>query len=185
MPERCINKNYRMIRYIFRNSWWAKRKRPKIRIGFTIFDLVIEIAGLVVVLAMWIVLAAAYSGLPDLVPIHFNGLGQVDNFGGKSNIFILPAIATVMFAGMTILSRFPRVFNYPVKITENNASFQYRNMARMVRCLNLVIVLFFGYIVFHTVLNTGENIGAWFMPFLLAFIFIPVIYFMVKSFMYR
>jgi uncharacterized membrane protein len=185
MPERCINKNCFMIRFIFRNSWWAKRKRPKIRIWLTLFDLIIEIAGLVAVLAIWILLLATYSRLPDVIPIHFNSLGQVDNFGEKSEIFMIPAIATVLFVGMTILSRFPHVFNYPVKITENNAFMQYRNAARMIRCLNLSIVLVFEYIVLHTVLNTGKSIGIWFAPFSLALIFVPVIYFMVKSFIYR
>ena len=174
-----------MIQYIFRNSWWAKRKRSKITIRFTLFDLILEISGLVAVLAMWIFLIATYSGLPDMIPTHYNGSGQVDNFGGKSSILMLPVIATAVYAGMTILCRFPHVFNYPVIITENNAFFQYGNMVRMFRCLKLVLVLIFGYLIFHTALNTGRGIGIWFTPVLLAVIFIPVIYFMAKSFMYR
>jgi len=174
-----------MIHYIFRNSWRAIRKRPKIKTGLTIFDLIVEIAGLVALLAMWIVLMVTYSGLPDIIPIHYNGLGQADNFGGKSNILILSVIATVIFVVMTILGMFPRVFNYPVKITENNAFLQYRNASRMVRCLKLAIVLVFGYLVLHTALNTGDNIGIWFMPVVLAIIFIPMIYYVAKSFIYR
>ena len=173
------------MNYLLRNAWWNKRKRPKIKIRFTLFDLFIEIAGLVAVLAMWILLIATYSGLPDVIPTHYNGSGQVDNFGGKSSIFMLPVIATAVYAGMTVLCRFPHVFNYPVKITGNNAFLQYGNMARMVRCLKLVLVLIFGYLIFHTALNTGRGIGIWFTPVLLAVIFIPVIYFMAKSFMYR
>ena len=179
-----------MTHFIFRNSWWAIRKRPKIKIGITLFDLIIEIAGLVALLTLWIVLMVNYSGLPDAIPLHFNGAGQVDHFGGKNSIFILPVIATVLFAGMTILSRFPHVINYPVRITEKNAFLQYRNMARMVRCLTLTIILFFGSLVFHLILYSGENaegqgLGIWFIPVSLAIIIIPVIYFMVKSFIYR
>ena len=177
-----------MNHFIFRNSWWSKRERPKIKVGLTLFDLIIEIAGIVAVLAIWISVSITYSGLSDIIPLHYNGLGQVDRFGEKSSIFILPVLATVLFVGMTILSRFPHVSNYLVRITENNAFFQYRNMARMVRCLMLAIVLVFGYLVFHTILNTGENaggIGIWFLPVTLVIIFIPVIYFMVKSFIYR
>ena len=154
----------------------------------TIFDLIIEIAGLAAVLAIWISMALTYSGLPDSIPVHYNGLGQVDRFGEKNSIFILPVLATVLFAGMTLLSRFPRVLNYPVQITENNAFFQYRNMARMVRCLTLATVLIVGCMFLHSVLHTGENaggIGIWFLPAVLAIVFIPIIYFMVRSFMYR
>ena len=176
-----------MNHFLFRNSWWSKRKRPRINIGVTLFDFIIEITGLVAVLAIWGSLAVTYSGLPDAIPIHYN-MGQVDKPGGKNSIFILPALATVLFVGMKILCRFPHRFNYPVKITENNAFLQYRNMAKMIRCLTLAIILVFGYIFFHTVLNTGENtagIVIWFLPVTLATIFIPITYFMVKSFMYR
>ena len=177
-----------MSHFIFRNSWWSKRKRPRINIGITVFDLIIEIAGLVAVLAIWILLVVTYSRIPDTIPLHYNELGQIDRFGGKSSIFILPVLATALFVGMNILCRLPHLFNYPVKITENNAFFQYRNMARMVRCLTLAVILIFGYIFLHTVLNTGENadgLGIWFLPVTVAMIFIPAIYFMVKSYIYR
>ena len=177
-----------MKNFLFQNSFWVKRKRPRIKIGLTFFDLILEIAGVVAVLTMWIILAVTYSGLPDVIPIHYSGSGQIDNFGEKSSILKLSVISTVLFAGMTILSRFPKIFNYPVRITENNAFLQYGNMARMIRCLKLTIVLLFGYSVFYTILYSGENVkglGIWFMPVSLAIIFIPVIYFMVKSFMYR
>jgi len=177
-----------MIHFIIRNSWWAKRKRPKISIGFTIYDLIIEIAGFAALLALWIVLTVSYSGLPDVIPIHYNAAGQAVHFGGKSGILVLPVIATVVFAGMTILSRFPHVFNYPVRITEDNAFFQYSNMVKMLRCMKLAVVLLFGCIVIHTILYSAENdnsIGIWFILSLLAIIFIPLIYFLVKSIKYR
>ena len=173
-----------MNHFMFRNSWWVKRKRPKIKIELTLFDLIIEIAGLVAVLALWILLMATYSGLPELIPLQYNALGQVVNFGVKSSIFIFPAIATAIFAGLTILSRVPHILNYPVKITENNAFLQYRNAVRMLRYLKLAIVLLSGYIVLHAVLNVG-TIGVWFLPATLGGVLLPVIYFMVRSFMNR
>ena len=151
------------LTYLFRNSWWVKRKRPKTKIGFTVFDLIIEIVGLVAVLSMWILVMVYYSQLPDLN---------------------LPVVATILYAGMTLLSRFPRIFNYPVSITENNASFQYRNMARMIRCLKLSLVLVFGFGVLQTIQNV-EDFGIWYMPLTFTIITLPVIYFMVKSFMNR
>ena len=177
-----------MIKFLFRNSFWAIRKRPKISIPYTYFDLIVEIAGLAAILSMWIVFIVTYSGLPDLIPTNYNFSGQAYNFGDKSFIIKFPVIATVLFVGMTILSRFPRIFNYPVVITENNAFFQYSNMARMVRCVNLSIVLVFLFVVLQPVLYTSENIGIWCTFLLLAIALITlilVIYFMVKSFKYR
>ena len=172
------------MNYLFRNAWWNKRKRPKIKIGLTLFDFIIEIAGFVAMIALWVLVGVTYSKLPDVIPIHYNASGQADNFGEKSRIIMLPVIATVLYAGMTILSRYPRLFNYPVTITENNASFQYRNMSKMIRCLKLSIVLIFGGIVLQTI-RSVEGLGVWFLPFTLAVVFIPMVFFMARSFIYR
>ena len=153
-----------------------------------IFDLIVEIAAIVSVLALWILVAATYSELPDVIPVHYDATGQADAYGDKSKILELPVIATVLYAGLTILSRFPQIFNYPVRITENNASMQYRNAARMLRCVKFSIVLIFGGIVLQTIRNVGghtEGLGTWSLPVTLAIIFVPVIYFGVKSFLYR
>ena len=177
-----------MINYILRNSWWSIKKRPKSKAFFTLFDLIIEIAGLVAILFLWIVLIVTYSGLPDLIPVNYDFSGQAYKFGNKSSLLELAVVATVLFVGITILSRFPRIFNYMVTITEVNAFFQYGNMARMVRCLNLSIVLVFVCVILYTVFYTGENNGIWFTFLLLAMSLIPlilVIYFLVKSFKYR
>jgi len=177
-----------MIKFLFRNSFWAIRKRPKISIPYTYFDLIVEIAGLAAILSMWIVFIVTYSGLPDLIPTNYNFSGQAYNFGDKSTLIRIPIVATIFFVGLAIFSRFPRIFNYPVIITENNVFFQYSNMARMVRCVNLSIVLIFLCVVFQPVLHTGENIGIWFTFLLLAMCLIPLVlvgYFMLKSFKYR
>ena len=164
---------------------WSIKKRPKSKTFFTLFDLIIEIAGLVAFLFMWILLFATYSGLPDLITTPFNISGQEDVFREKSTVFNLPLCATFLFVVTTILSRFPRISSYPVVITESNAFLQYSYGARLIRCLKLTIVLFFVYIVIHTVFFTGEYIGKYFLLLSLAIVLIQVIYFLVKSFKYR
>jgi len=176
------------MKYFFRNTWWNKRKRPKIKTAFTVFDLIIEIIGLVALLALWILLLVSYFDLPDVIPVHFDGLGQANAFGGKRSILFLPVIATVLYAVMTIVNWFPHVFNFPVVITEENAFFQYSNMSRMLRCLKLSLILIFGSIVFQTIRNAEghtEGLGIWFLPFVLAITIIPILFFTVKSFIYR
>ena len=174
-----------MKQYLFRNSWWSKRDRPKIKIGLTLFDLIIEVAGVVALLALWIVVLATYSGLPEMIPTHYDVSGQADHFGKRSGIFLLPVIATITFAAIIIMCRFPHLFNYPVRITKNNALFQYRNSARMARCMALAVVFILGFIVLHAILNTGDHISIWFLVVLLVIIFIPMIYFLVMSFKNR
>ena len=84
-------------------------KNPKIRIGLTIFDIIIEIAALAALLSMWIIIITAYFKLPDIIATHFNDAGKADGFGGKSSIFLLPAITDCKT--VRILKSIIRLFN--------------------------------------------------------------------------
>jgi uncharacterized membrane protein len=48
------------------------------------------VACLFVVLA-WAVSAALYPGMPERIPIHWNIQGQIDGYGSKATIFLMPA----------------------------------------------------------------------------------------------
>lgn len=159
-------------------------KRPKIKLELTTSDRAVEILGWMAILAIWILTITNYTTLPDTIPIHYNGAGQADGFGGKGNILTLPLIATALFIGLTILNRFPHVFNYPTPITEDNSLRQYTLATRMIRYLKLIVVVIFGLIVLQTIRNVNGQIsglGVWFLPLILGLIFIPLAYFVIKS----
>ena len=159
-------------------------KRPKIIIVQTTSDKIFEIVGWFLLFSIWFLTVINYSNLPETIPIHYNGQGKVDRFGGRATIFSLPIIATILFIGMTILNKFPQVFNYPTKITEDNAFNQYTNATRLIRYLKLIIVLVLGLITFRTIQNANgdsEGLGIWFLPLIIGLIFIPLTYFIFKS----
>ena len=160
-------------------------KRPKYKLVLTITDKSLEIIGWLLIIAVWALTIINYSKLPSVIPIHYNLTGQADGFGGKGTIITLPIIATILFVGMTVLNRFPHIFNYPTTITKDNALRQYTNATRMIRVLKLIIVIIFGLIAYQTIQNaTGQanGLGEWFLPLILALIHIPLIYFVVKSY---
>ena len=142
------------------------RERPKLKLELTTFDKTLEILGWISILAIWVLTITNYTNLPDTIPIHYNGAGQADGFGGKDNILTLPLIATILFVGLTILNKFPHVFNYPTNITADNALRQYTNATRLIRYLN----------------GQTSGLGVWFLPLTLGLIFIPLTYFVIKSF---
>jgi uncharacterized membrane protein len=159
--------------------------RPKIKLELTTIDKTFEILGWASILAIWALTISNYTILPDTIPIHFNGAGQADGFGGKGNILTLPLIATILFVGLTILKKFPHVYNYPTNITADNALKQYTNATRLIRYLKFIIVVIFGLIALQTIRNVkGETngLGVWFLPLTLGLIFIPLTYAVVKSF---
>ena len=159
-------------------------ERPKIEIKFNTADKLLEIIGWITLALQWIMTILNYSNLPDTIPIHFNASGQADDFGSKGYIFTLPIIGTVIFLGITILNKFPHIFNYPTAITKDNAEKQYKNAFRMMIYLKFVIVFTFIIIQYKTIqtaFGNSQGLGVWFLPLSMGLILIPTIFFVIKA----
>ncbi len=163
-------------------------KRPKIKPEPTALDRLLEMAGYAMLAFIWIVTLYFYRKLPETIPTHFNATGTADDYGSKSSVFLLPVLGTVLFIGISILNRFPHIFNYPVKITPENALRQYTMATRMIRVLKLSVLIVFTLITWltgHAAINQTGSIGAWLMPVILGLVFIPTGIFIYKAFQAR
>ena len=49
----------------------------------------------------------------DIIPLHINIHGEVDNYGSKWELFILPAIALLIYLLTWWLERNPQLYNFP------------------------------------------------------------------------
>jgi uncharacterized membrane protein len=157
--------------------------RPKLSITLMPIDKAIEMLGWLTFVTLWVLTVFNYSSLPDIIPTHFNAAGHADSYGSKGTIFILPIIGTIIFIGLSILNMFPQIFNYPTNITDENALRQYTNATRMIRYLKFAIALIFSVIVFMTsqaAEDKSKGLGIWFLPVMLALIFIPLVFFIIK-----
>ncbi|WP_395805926.1 DUF1648 domain-containing protein [Daejeonella sp.] len=158
-------------------------KRPKMKLALKTVDKIFEIVGWGFIIMIWVLTITSYSNLPETIPTHYNGAGQADGFGGKATILTLPLIATILFIGLTVLNKFPQVFNYPTEITQDNAFRQYIYATRLIRYLKLIIVFILGLIEFKTIQNANgeaDGLGVWFLPLTMGVIFIPMIYFILN-----
>ena len=159
-------------------------KRPKLKIEPTKTDKIGELIGWFIIITMWGLTITNYKNLPDIIPTHFNASGVIDGFGEKKTLLSLPIISTFLFIGLTILNKFPHIFNYLTTITKDNALRQYTISTRIIRYLKVIIVLIFEIITFKTIqIANGESngLGYWFFPFTIGIIFIPLAYMVIKS----
>ena len=76
--------------------------------------------------AFVVVFVRAWTDAPEIVPSHFDGHGNPDAWGTR-NVMWWTMVGTAL-AGCTtlILSFFPRLYNFPWSITEENRKRQYR-----------------------------------------------------------
>lgn len=161
----------------------SNEERPVLKIKRTLTDKLLEVGGWVILALLWVVLILKYTNIPDTIPTHYNITGKPDGFGNKTTIFLLPILGTILFVGMTILNNFPHIFNYPTKITNQNAERQYTIATKLIRYLKFIIILTFSTIVFMVFLSANDQLsglGIWFIPVFLGLIFIPLIYAIVK-----
>lgn len=125
----------------------------------------LALAGLIVLILLP---AFHYINLPDQVPSHFNMLGKADAFAHKSSVWILPAVGLILYFTLAILTKYPHKFNYPVKITKENAAKQYAIALLMIRSLKAIICCSFAYITYKIInahLAENQDLHKGFVPF--------------------
>ena len=159
--------------------------RPKIKLVLTPLDNKLELISKVFLVVMWGLTVYTFLKLPAIIPIHFNASGQVDNHGNKQTLLILPILATIIYFVLTQLNKYPHIFNYMTKITEDNAQKQYTIATRMLRFLKLAILVIFSLIILFTYLTTirvTNGLGIWFLPLTFGLLLVPTIIGISQSF---
>lgn len=154
--------------------------RPRLKIPLTKADKLQEVVGWGVLVGMWLMVILNYTNLPDTIPVHYNSSGIIDGYGHKSYIWILPLVAALLFIGLTILNRFPHIFNYLTTITQENALRQYTIATRMIRYVKIILTIIIGFIVFKTIkiaFGQSQELGYYFTPLIIGLIFTPLIYY--------
>lgn len=157
--------------------------RPKIDVELEGIDRAMEWAGFALVVLTWAWVIYFYPSLPDTIPTHYNASGEVDGFGSKPSLLILPVQATILFVGLLLLSRKPRLYNYPVSVTPENARRLYKAGSRAIRYIAVFIPVIFGIIIYSTIQTArGEmqGIGKWFLPFALIGTTAPTIVMLIR-----
>ena len=162
-------------------------EQPVIKIERSKADVLLELTAFVAMAAMIVLSLYYYNKLPDQIPVHFNAAGQADSFDSKNMIFFLPTISILLYAGLSVLNRNPHIFNYPVKVTSENAAPLYKIATRSVRVFKAIIMVSFLYLTFRMIdngLNGTTGIGVLFMPVLIISIIVALIIMIRKMMKY-
>lgn len=132
-------------------------RRPHIKIEKDRTDKIVFMVtcfflGVVIVFNFWL-----WKVSPQIIPGHFDLSGKVNRYDDKSILFILPGIALFLFLLLNSLVRYPELYNYPQSITEENAPAYYRQGIKIMRFLNLGIMLLFMAIEFEVCRGIKNN----------------------------
>jgi uncharacterized membrane protein len=158
--------------------------RPVIKLSRSRTETVLDVISLFVIVSMIAYVAYEWHDMPERIPMHFNGKGEIDGWGNKMSLIALPLIGVIIYVGLTLLSKVPHVYNYPSQITHQNARGQYQNARLLINSLKTVIVILFGFIEWSVIQNAKEGnaeLNLWVLGFILLMLFSTIIFFIIRS----
>ena len=146
--------------------------RPKLKLETTWVDWLIEGVLLLFIIGMFTEVFMYYPDLPQQIPTHYGADGEPDAFGGKSTIWIMASLSLVMYLGLSLLWRYPNIYNYPVEVTEKNAPRLYaegRNMIRSVKGATVVLFLYISHRSIMVAIGEQTGLGPYMVPIMITF----------------
>src|SRR5699024_12120634 len=70
--------------------------------------------------------------LREKVPAHFNGAGEVDRWGSRFELWILPLVGLFTLLFLQIFERHPEMHNHPKRMNESNRAQFYLISRRLI-----------------------------------------------------
>ena len=96
-------------------------ENPRIpRYPNTGFQKALNLFSILVLILAFLYPLLKWNQIPDTIITHWGFSGQPDGWGPKGTIWIIPIVSLVLYLPLTILERFPSVWNVPVRTTQKN-----------------------------------------------------------------
>ncbi|MBH0164282.1 DUF1648 domain-containing protein [Fictibacillus sp. 7GRE50] len=157
--------------------------RPKLNIQRTWFENFLDIASITLLVIGTVSLISQWAAIPNTVPTHFNAAGEPDGWGSKNNLWILIVMGAVTWLLLTVLEKFPHIYNY-FNLTEENVERQYKNARMMINVMKNEILIFFVYMTWacaEVANGTSEGLSVWVLPIFIIGITGSIAFFIVRS----
>lgn len=149
-------------------------RRSKLKLTYSFSEKLLQILSFVALTVLVVLTICAMAGLSTKIPTHFGVGGSPDSWGGKGSLLLLPIMGGVLYLSLTILERFPWIYNYPVEITKENAARQYGLARRLLEWMKFILTGTFLYLQWQTIQvakGLSGGFGVWFLPAFLLLLF--------------
>ena len=150
----------------------------KMRRSRTIPDRILEVISLLVMIGTTFYLIVGWNSFPDRIPAHYNAAGEIDRWGGKGELIFLLVMMWILYIGITLIQRFPQIWNTGVQVTQENRERVYRTLMYMLETLKLLMVAGLTFLTVYSM--TGKNLPVWFLFVFMGALFADLIFWMVR-----
>lgn len=149
----------------------------------TVFSKIANLISLLSVVGIVLYIIITWKDIPDMIPGHYNIAGEIDKYSSKNSIWIILVVQILLFTMMSVLERFPNIWNTGVKITDKNREVVYTTLRNMQTYLKMMIMLYFSYMTFQSI--AGERLNSISVFVFLILVFGGMAIFLAKIFKSR
>jgi hypothetical protein len=126
----------------------------------TVYQRIVGILAPLLYAGVFLLIALRWRYLPEQIPTHFDMTGNVNGWGSRWTLAVLPAVGLVSDLSMAVALRFPRTWNTGVKITVFNRARVYRLVRDLIADLRLCFALLFSCMSLWLIF-VPENLPGW------------------------
>ncbi len=141
-----------------------------------------RIAGLLaplILLGTLVYILIVWHTLPEQIPTHYNAAGEIDGYGGRGTLLIMPIIGLVTDLAVALTARFPKSWNTGVRVTVLNRARVYRLVRDLIAELRLAMALLFGgFAIYQAALP--EHFKGWIFAVLTLLVLLPLLRYFIR-----
>lgn len=145
----------------------------------TLWQRVLGILSPALLLGTVVYILIRWPHLPEQIPLHYNIAGEIDGYGGRGMLLLMPVLGLVTDGVVALVGRFPKSWNTGARVTLYNRVRVYRLVRDLMAELRLAMALFFGgFAVYQSLLPehfSGNVIGL-----LTLLMFVPIVRYFVR-----
>ena len=95
-------------------------------------DKILNILCIVILISIPIVLIILWPEIPEKLPMHYDLYGNINRYGNKIELIILPFISLLSYGLITLIEYIPDTWNTGIKITEKNKEKVYTTLSHLI-----------------------------------------------------
>lgn len=146
-------------------------------------DRILDIIGWILLIGTLAYLILGWSSFPDQIPMHYNGAGEIDRWGGKGEIIVIEVVMWILYLGIGLVEKYPQIWNTGVEVTPQNREKVYQILKHMLKTLKTLTALIFAYLIVNSL--QGTPLPGWFTPVTLILVFGDMAFWLVLLYRIR
>lgn len=143
-------------------------------------DRILDFLGWILLIGTLAYLILGWSFFPDQIPMHYNGAGEIDRWGGKGEIIFIEVIMWLIYLGIGAVEKYPQIWNTGVEVTPKNKERVYRTLKYMLKTLKFLTALIFAYLIVNSLQSVP--LPEWFTSVSMLLVFGDMAFWMIRLF---